>query len=444
MSQTKVNVLIICALKDEYDSLLKIQNDYNSEWKLSTLVKEYIASEARLQTVNGKEIIVLATWLSQMGREAAQSISTKLIHELQPNFIAMSGICAGYRGKVSLGDVIFADRLWSYDSGKIIVEGDRRIFKADPLPYVPSLTLVQYMQSIESIIQKEEHEWINQRPHYSLEYQENWVLRELYNDSISFESEEFDQFCPNWSNVFERLLKKEFIEEPLEPSKVRLTQKGHDYISKVLVRNPKRLPEDNTFKIHVAPILTGAQVQEDENLFNSLSENCRKVLGIDMEASGIGSISEIYKIPSVVVKGVSDYGDTFKDDRYREFAAYAAAYALITYLRHYYDKIIDVGISTNSTQTEISNIQKHSDMSDDEILSELTEIYETNADISMLWERAGGKKSTLEMRSRAKDSWFILWSNLKKGTKVTIKDLLSVVSQEYPENPKIRNYLKNF
>lgn len=57
MNEREVDVLVICALKDEYDSLLKIQNEYNSEWKLSTLVNGYIASETLLKTIDGNELL---------------------------------------------------------------------------------------------------------------------------------------------------------------------------------------------------------------------------------------------------------------------------------------------------------------------------------------------------------------------------------------------------
>lgn len=39
---------------------------------------------------------------------------------LSPRWLAMCGICAGRRGEVSLGDLIVADRVFSYDHGKLI------------------------------------------------------------------------------------------------------------------------------------------------------------------------------------------------------------------------------------------------------------------------------------------------------------------------------------
>jgi hypothetical protein len=82
---------------------------------------------------------------------------------------------------------------------------------------------------------------------------------------------------------------------------------------------------------------TGAAVSEDESIFPRLAESMRKVLGIEMEASALGALGNIHNIPVLVAKGVSDYGDSFKDDRYREFAARAAAECLIDLLRNAVD-----------------------------------------------------------------------------------------------------------
>lgn len=52
----------------------------------------------------------------------------------------MCGVCAGRRRDVNLGDVIVADRLWTYDTGSTVTEEDEhgcevQRFKADPFTY---------------------------------------------------------------------------------------------------------------------------------------------------------------------------------------------------------------------------------------------------------------------------------------------------------------------
>jgi nucleoside phosphorylase len=95
------------------------------------------------------------------------------------------------------------------------------------------------------------------------------------------------------------------------------------------------------FSLHIAPMATGSTVKEDEKIFNYLADrDMRKVLGIDMEASGLAALGEILDIPIIISKAVSDYGDTFKDDTYRHFASRAAE-CLIKLLINCSDLILD-------------------------------------------------------------------------------------------------------
>jgi nucleoside phosphorylase/CheY-like chemotaxis protein len=66
---------------------------------------------------------VYAAAAPRMGMPATAVLATKMIIHFRPEVIAMTGITAGIRGKVSLGDVIVADPAWDYGSGKWI-EGD--------------------------------------------------------------------------------------------------------------------------------------------------------------------------------------------------------------------------------------------------------------------------------------------------------------------------------
>ena len=68
----------------------------------------------RFEGRDGKALRVVATWAPDMGGVVTAALATELIKTYRPGCLAMCGICAGRRGKVSLGDVIFADRLYTY------------------------------------------------------------------------------------------------------------------------------------------------------------------------------------------------------------------------------------------------------------------------------------------------------------------------------------------
>ena len=106
----------------------------------------------------------------------------------------MSGICAGRRGKVELGDVIFAERLWSYDAGKSVLEDGREVFQGDMLQYRPPEKWVQHMQNIEIPASAQ---WLKERPLLPFEHQENWVLQRLVAGENPTEQHDFENACPD-------------------------------------------------------------------------------------------------------------------------------------------------------------------------------------------------------------------------------------------------------
>lgn len=67
-----------------------------------------------------------------MGMPAAAVLTSKMIAQFRPRFVAMVGICAGRKGKVELGDIIVADPSWDWGSGKITSKGNKPLFLPSP------------------------------------------------------------------------------------------------------------------------------------------------------------------------------------------------------------------------------------------------------------------------------------------------------------------------
>lgn len=321
-----IDVLLICALKDEYDQVLKVTDGLNGQgWREYSDTDGWLIADACFATQSGKPLIIRATHASYMGREQVQAVASKRIYKHPVKCIAMSGICAGRRGKEALGDVIFAERLWSYDAGKTTVEHGVQRFQGDPIQYRPSQVWVQRMQHLQM---PPDTSWLTERPALPMEDQEDWVLLCVLEGHTPSQHSEFDKECPDWSDVLKRLWQREWLEKPLV-----LTPSGREKAKELQLLYPKGLPKPTGFQIHVAPMATGAAVTEDDTIFNRLADSMRKVLAVEMEASALGALGDIHNIPVLVAKGVSDFGDPFKDDRYRQFAARASAECLIALLR---------------------------------------------------------------------------------------------------------------
>lgn len=81
---------------------------------------------------NRRALRVAVAVAPDMGATAAVNTLVPLVEQLKPRCLAICGVCAGRRGKVHLGDVVAADRLYYHDTGKQLadhVQQDLTVYK---------------------------------------------------------------------------------------------------------------------------------------------------------------------------------------------------------------------------------------------------------------------------------------------------------------------------
>lgn len=114
----KVDVAIITAVQIEFETFKGIY----SNWI------EYTSQEDRMiyycsdVSINGKIIKVLLTKQSKMGMTEAATLASKIIHKFKPDYMVMVGIAASTTKELKYGDIIIAEEVWDYASGKIVGE----------------------------------------------------------------------------------------------------------------------------------------------------------------------------------------------------------------------------------------------------------------------------------------------------------------------------------
>uniref|UniRef100_L7JCA8 Kinesin light chain n=1 Tax=Pyricularia oryzae (strain P131) TaxID=1143193 RepID=L7JCA8_PYRO1 len=100
----------------------------------------------------------------------------------------------------------------------------------------------------------------------------------------------------------------------------RLLQSKHKRNSQ-LVQRPERTEEEATgFIFHRGRIATGNAVVKDGERRDQIRELCNGALCIEMEAAGVDAGRSC-----LVIRGISDYADSHKDDIWRSYAAGNAA-----------------------------------------------------------------------------------------------------------------------
>ncbi|WP_119395656.1 5'-methylthioadenosine/S-adenosylhomocysteine nucleosidase family protein [Salinibius halmophilus] len=68
----------------------------------------------------------------RMGIASASVTTSQVLDILQPDYLFMTGIAAGIEGKVALGDILVADLVWDWGSGKATIKDGKHEFKAAP------------------------------------------------------------------------------------------------------------------------------------------------------------------------------------------------------------------------------------------------------------------------------------------------------------------------
>jgi hypothetical protein len=93
-----VNVLIITALKEEYDEARKVDAGGLGNWETDRAGGFEVAF--RSYATNDAPLRVALTWATRMRMTATAEAAARLIDKLDPRCLAMCGVCAGRRGKV--------------------------------------------------------------------------------------------------------------------------------------------------------------------------------------------------------------------------------------------------------------------------------------------------------------------------------------------------------
>jgi nucleoside phosphorylase len=342
-TKMEFDVLVITALREELNAVLALTETKSTLAFADPTTAEW--SEARdswrfpyyyreFTTESDGALVVGAAWTGAMGETATADKCRALVADLDPLCVAMTGICAGRRNWMLLGDVIVASRLFSYDHGKYIAtSSDDGLFR-DIETYNLERTW-----AMDATVFTEDLAWLNlilgHRP-LSIEVQKAWVLQTLLSHVLENKPEpqshpDREKCCPRWVDVLTKLRESKLI--ILRGGVIEFTKKGREQALNYRTEHPDGPEPDRPFKAHVGPIATGKAVVQDPGIFPRIEKFERNVMGLEMEGAAIGYVAENVGIPSIVVKGVSDYADNEKDDSCRVFAERASAAFLIGFLK---------------------------------------------------------------------------------------------------------------
>ncbi len=337
VAASRVDVLVIVALKDELDGVMAVDaGAVEKSWSHHKDSSGFRYYRRSYMTYNGNTLRFAAARAQKMAGESATRVATRLVGELKPRCLAMTGICAGRRGKVELGDLVVGQRLYEYDAGKLIAFEDTDGNRIEEfLPDIEMFRLdSRWAHECEEFDLARIQHAADSRPLCFAE-QEEWLLHaalvaERGGGPDPSNHVERSNRCPQWAKVLERLWKSGVLRD----STIKLTDEGRNRAQRLAVLYPDGPPPRPKFRIHVAPMATGSSVVVDDLLFDRLEKYGRKLLAIDMEASAIVAVAEAEQVRyALVAKCVQDFADADKDDLLRRYAARVSAEFVFDFLR---------------------------------------------------------------------------------------------------------------
>ncbi|HEY1352142.1 MAG TPA: TIR domain-containing protein [Ktedonobacteraceae bacterium] len=334
------DICILCALAEEAEGFKEAVSEELGVtfWRAyhERLRRDY--DYTLIHNAEGEELGVLVAWLPQMGSLETGMQLQPLLKEFQPRFAAMTGICAGDRETVKLGDIIVAERAFLYDTGKCVRNAQGQLqLRHDTQTWSPPLEVVHFVRGF--------HDWepvvARQSRPATLQQQRDWLLHTLLELYLAQQNatprvddlalDDLEKHAPEWRTIVWTLqhgsevylTAERALKDPQKVADLRYGKEVFPY------QDPKQPA------VFIAPVGSGNAVRSDRP-FPFIKEPVRGTIAIDMEGAAFyRTLSEFPTIHSLLVKSVSDYADAQKDDSYHAYASKVSARYLCAFLRAY-------------------------------------------------------------------------------------------------------------
>lgn len=339
----KVSIGVITAMREELEPILEIGGG-ESNWDSKHDSDKFIYYVGEFPIRNREPIGVVATCALRKGPVAAAIRTTQfrqILRALAPSgapIVCMTGITAGWREKVALGDVIVAENAYSPLSGKQV----QQKFQPELDVGTPDASLLHWLENFADDSWK--YAIKTPRP-VSRRYQIDWLLWNLRTGDLeSLPPQALDGNVPDRERLWPLLLKEGLITE-----RGMLTEHGNDFVRRNVMHSPWTNgpePDKPEPEVHFGDVASTPFVIEHDLFFHEQKQITRNIRAAEMEIQSFMSTCRSVGFAGFAVKGVCDYADSTKDDAFHKYAAEASARYLHSFVTRYANSIENfVGVS---------------------------------------------------------------------------------------------------
>ncbi len=115
------DVCLFCALAEEAQVCIReIERLCGVSFQPGVSARSGVYRQTTIQNKQGEPLTIRVSWQMKAGPVEAGLLIRPVLEECTPYFAAMTGICAGDKRKVKLGDLVVAASAFAYDTGKVV------------------------------------------------------------------------------------------------------------------------------------------------------------------------------------------------------------------------------------------------------------------------------------------------------------------------------------
>ena len=125
---------IICALTEK--ELRPALKAFSNDWSSLPMPDDPSFYHSTIIRAASGEHRILAVAAHEPGMPTAAALTAKVLERFRPQVVAMSGIAAATKSEIGFGDVLVAEHVWDYTTGKATESGVRpevRSIRCDPM-----------------------------------------------------------------------------------------------------------------------------------------------------------------------------------------------------------------------------------------------------------------------------------------------------------------------
>jgi nucleoside phosphorylase len=142
------DICIVCALPEEARTFLEVVQQQCESSLEERISPRYRYSYRFATTKNNKNesLNLHISWLPHYGPQEMTLHLSRVLEECQPRIVMMTGICAGDSQHVQLGDLIVAERTFTYDNGEFTLdEQGRSVHLHDTMNFQLDANILQFL-----------------------------------------------------------------------------------------------------------------------------------------------------------------------------------------------------------------------------------------------------------------------------------------------------------